>query len=186
MWTWVGGKGPTTKGSWCLIGLKFTKGKESPIQTFPPETQQNTESSSNFCTGPVIQPALLKEACAELPALTVFLPPETGVSGILFQPTGLRFPPSNWRELRSSHQSEQLNSNGVFWTIQTVRIWSPRVHEGRPVRDQQQGLLSIQASSPLAWGAPFPFPLKTKDCLPGWVATLKISRWSRPDQTSAA
>lgn len=36
-----------------------------------------------------------------------------------------------------------INRNSALWIDQTARTWSPRVHEDRPIRDQERELLSI-------------------------------------------
>ena len=85
-------------------------------------------------------------------------PPDRGVPGVLFQPTGLIFSLSHqsW-QIRSpsasllTNQSSSImtKQDSAIWTNQTVRICSPHLH--RPIRGQGWGLLSIHASSPLAW-----------------------------------
>lgn len=81
-------------------------------------------------------------------------------------------------ELCSSDQSERFyltNQDRAFWTNQTARIWSPDLHEDRPIRDQGQRLLSIWANSPWALRALFPSPEDWRVCLSCWLETMKIS-----------
>ena len=62
------------------------------------------------------------------------------------------------------------------------------MHENRPIWDQGQGFLSIEARSPLAWGVHFLFPWKSEGSVS--LAVLKHSclagaEPSRPAQSRA-
>lgn len=103
-----------------------------------------------------MQSALKGEACSELPACIVFLLPEPALIEELLELHFNQFP-------SSTNQSGSILTNQdsgfFFWTSQTWRIWSPHLHEERPIRDQGQGLFSIQVSSIRG----FPFPLMRRE-----------------------
>lgn len=133
------------------------------------EKEMPTEKGSWRLTG-VQQTALQGEACLN------GLPPARTLLALLGQPLESGFCASistKTTEASSAHsklhscipisiilgQSEDsilTNQDSALWTNQTVRVWSPYLHEHRPIGDQGRGLLSIYSSSPLAAGAQFP------------------------------
>lgn len=137
-------KTPIKKGFWWLPWLKQTK-----KQSQQPFLHRGLSCKLLSTKLPLAEPALIR---------------------VSWNPIS-----TNWIEAFSI-QSEQLYSDqsGPVPLDQTVRIWIPHVHEDRPIRDQRQGLLSIEASFPLACGGNFPlktvFPqlqLKHGRCLTG-------------------
>lgn len=121
-----------------------------PVSNWAPIYKQSPAAIAK--RGSSTQATLPGEACNKFPACTVFLPTE---------PTLLR---SSWNciltnrteifptqlELCSysliriyADQSEQLHSTSAFWANQTVKIWSPYLHEDGTNRVQGLGLHSV-------------------------------------------
>lgn len=76
--------------------------------------------------------ALHREACAELPACTLFLPPEPAlmkVSRNSIQPVGLRLSQANQSCTAVTNQSGYFNQDSALWANQTTRIWSSHLRE---------------------------------------------------------
>ena len=134
----------TEKGSWSLIGFRLKK-------------KQSLATISVL--GPLTQTALHREACAGLPACTVFLSPEPALKKVSWNPISTdrieHFPFNQNCTDPTNHSSSILtNHDSVFWINQTARLWCPHLYEARPIRDQGRDFCSYKPMPRWLWSPP--------------------------------